>query len=68
MTLLEKIRRKRAKRLLNKALKVLSKLSWEELDEMFPRPDYTKSFGFKGGDWANVKFAYPNPTEGRYDL
>ena len=40
----------------------------EAYNEMFPRPDYTKSFGFKGGDWANVKFAYPNPTEGRYDL
>ena len=63
MTLLEKIRRKRAKRLLNKALKVLSKLSWEELFEMFPRPDYTKVFGFKGGDWANVKFAYTSLGE-----
>ena len=58
MKLFEKIRKNRAKRLLNKALKVISKLSWEELDEMFPRPDYTKAFDFKGGDWSNVKFAY----------
>ena len=58
MTLLEKIRRKRAKRLLKKALKVISKLSWEELDEMFPRPDYMYAFDFKGVDWSNVKFAY----------
>ena len=58
MKLFEKIRKNRAKRLLNKALKVISKLSWEELDEMFPRPDYTKAFEFKDGDWSNVKFAY----------
>lgn len=56
------IRRKRAKKQLNKALKVISKLSWEELDNMFPKPSY--KLAFKKSDWSNVRFAYPpNLTE-----
>ena len=64
MELFEKIRKRRAKRHLKKSLKIISKLSWEELDDIIPKPNYKDCFAFDKADWSNVKFAYPtNLTE-----
>lgn len=60
MKLFGKIRMKRAKRHLNRALKIISKLSWEELDSLFPKADYCNAF--KNCGWGNVKFDYPEFT------
>jgi hypothetical protein len=62
MNLFKKIRTNRAKKQLNKALEIISKLSWEELDSILPRTDY--KYCFDKTDWSNVKFKYPFvPTE-----
>ena len=58
MKLFEKIRKRIAKRYLKKSLKIISKLSWEELDDIMPKPNYQKSFAFNKADWSNAKFAY----------
>jgi hypothetical protein len=64
MNLFRQIRKNRAKRHLKKALKIIGEFSWEELDEMFPKPDCTKTFEFCHTDLSNVKFKYPFvPTE-----
>lgn len=64
MKLFEKIRKRRAKRHLKKSLKIISKLSWEELYDIIPKPNYKDCFAFHKVDWSNVKLAYPiNPTE-----
>lgn len=60
MKLFEKLRMKRAKRHLNRALKIISKLSREELDSLFSKADYSNAF--KNCGWGNVKFAYPENT------
>ena len=62
MKLFEKIRLNRAKRNLNKALKIVSKLSWEELDSIMPKTNYEQCFDVKKGvkgDWRKVHFKYP---------
>ena len=64
MKLFEKIRKRRAKKHLKKALKIISKLSQEELDDIIPKPDYKYCFAFNKEDWLNVKFKFPlNLTE-----
>lgn len=64
MKLFEKIKKRRAKRYLIKSLKIISKLSWEELDDILPRPNYKDFFAFNVEDWSNLKLTYPfNPTE-----
>lgn len=60
MALFEKIRINRAKRQLKKALKIISTLSWEELDSIIPKPDY--KYAFTSGDWSNFKPTYPLKT------
>lgn len=60
MRLFEKIRKRRAKRHLNRALKIISKLSWEELDSIIPKPEYKCTF--TSGDWSNFKPKYPLKT------
>ena len=56
MNLFQKLKMKRAKRHLNRALKIVSKLSWEEIDTIIPRHDYTNCF--KKSDWGNVEMKY----------
>ncbi len=62
MSLFEKLRMKRAKRYLKKALKIISKLSWEELDSLFPKPDYKYCFKFVNASLGNIKLTYPENT------
>lgn len=62
MKLLKKIRKIIAKIFLKIFVKIIGGLSWEELDSLFPKPDYKNCFDLKPVDWSNVKLKYPcNP-------
>lgn len=52
MRLLEKLRYNRAKKQVLKSIKILSKMSWEEIDSIIPRTDYRHCFS---GDWKDVE-------------
>ena len=63
MRLFEKFRKRRAKSHLIRALKIISKLSWEELDSIIPRTDY--KYAFASDDWLNFKPKYPLKNNGK---
>ena len=56
MILFEKIRKRRAKRHLMRALKIIGDLSWEELDSILPRNDYKHCFN--SNNWRNAEVRY----------
>lgn len=58
MKLFESIRKNRAKRQLIRALEIISKLSWEELDSILPRTDYSNCFAFNKEDWEHVELTH----------
>lgn len=52
MSWLKKLRYNRAKKQVLKSIKILSKMSWEEIDSIIPRTDYRYCFG---GDWKDIE-------------
>ena len=52
MSWLKKLRYKRAQKAIRKAIRFIDKLSWEEIDSMFPPPRYNFCFG---ENWKDVE-------------
>ena len=44
--------KKTSKKAIKKAIRLIDKLSWEEIDSMFPRPRYNFCFS---GNWKDVE-------------
>jgi hypothetical protein len=54
----KRIRKNIAKMFLKKSLKIISELSWEELDSIFPKANYKDCFDFKEVDWSKINFTH----------